>query len=51
MATDHPQPHVQSAQGEIVKEQLRITDEMINLKPPSFPQVPKGVGLGVGFDE
>lgn len=38
-------------EGEIVTEQLRIIDEMINLKPPSFPPSPKGVGLGVGFDE
>jgi hypothetical protein len=37
-------------EGEIVKGQLRITDEMINLKPPSFPS-PKVLGLGVGDDE
>jgi hypothetical protein len=37
-------------EGEILTEQLRITDEMINLKPPSFPS-PKVVGLGVGADE
>jgi hypothetical protein len=33
------------------EEQLRITDEMIYLKPPSFPPSPKSVGLGVGLDE
>jgi len=37
-------------EGEIVAEQLRIIDEMINLKLPSFPS-PKVVGLGVGADE
>jgi hypothetical protein len=37
-------------EGELVKENLRITDEMINLKLPSFPS-PKVVGLGVGADE
>ncbi len=36
--------------GEIVAEQLRIIDEMINLKLPSFPS-PKVAGLGVGADE
>jgi hypothetical protein len=38
-------------EGEIVTEHLRIIDEMISLKPPSFPPSPKDVGLSVGFDE
>jgi hypothetical protein len=37
-------------EGEIVAEQLRITEEMINLKLPSFPS-PKVVGLGIGADK
>jgi hypothetical protein len=37
-------------EGEIATEQLRIIDEMMNLKPPPFPS-PKVVGLDVGFDK
>ena len=34
----------------IMKEQLRIIDEMTNLKLPSFPSL-KGLALAVGYDE